>query len=42
MIAIFIVNTVLFCGLITILIDEIKYNINLDPIMKDMINDQRR
>jgi len=42
MIALFIIKTVLFCGLIILLIDEIKYNINLDPILRDMIKECER
>lgn len=42
MIAIFIVGCVLFCGLILVLVDEIKYKIKLDPILRDMIKDAKR
>jgi hypothetical protein len=42
MIALLIIKAVLFCGLVTILIDEIKYKINLDPILRDMIKDAKR
>jgi hypothetical protein len=32
-----IIGMVLFCGLMILLVDEIKYRKNLDPILKDMV-----
>lgn len=37
-----IIGMVLFCGLIILLVDEIKYKNNLDPILRDMIKDAKR
>ncbi len=37
-----IIGMVLFCGLIILLVDEIKYRKNLDPTLKDMIKDAKR
>lgn len=41
MIQILIVSCVLFCGLVLVLIDEIKYRMNLDPILRDMIKESK-
>lgn len=37
-----IIGMVLFCGLIILLVDEIKYKKNIDPILRDMIKDAKR
>lgn len=42
MISLFIVELVLLGGLISIIVDEIKYHKNIDPILKDMVKHAKR